>query len=435
MSRKFKLFVMLGLVFAMVLAACAPAATPAPAVEEAPVVEEAPAEEPAAEEAPVALKVTGEVANPQAWTEEEVRAMDTIEAEAKNSKGEASTYTGVLLSDLIAAAEPNADANMLTLVGESTAEVALDEVLACTNCIASFRNNGGFSAVLPGFDGKLQVKGITELQLSVAEIAAPVPPENVNIILATTTSTQDSGLLDVLVPMFEEQTGYVVQTVAVGTGAALAMGQEGNADVLLVHAPASEMVLVEAGDTLDRFLIMHNDFVLVGPAADPAGIRGKATAAEALALVAEAEASFISRGDDSGTNKKELSLWTGTDYSPNDDKPAWYIESGQGMGDTLVIASEKEAYTMTDRATYLANQGNLDLEILVEGDAILLNVYHVMTVNPDKWELVNYEGALAFANFLIDPATQDVIREFGVDKFGQPLFFPDADKTDADLGL
>ncbi len=264
------------------------------------------------------------------------------------------------------------------------------------------------------------------------EVTAPATP---TIILATTTSTQDSGLLDVLVPIFEEQSGYTVKTVAVGTGAALAMGQEGNADVLLVHAPASELPLMESGDCIDRFLIMHNDFVLVGPASDPAGIRGKATAAEALSLIAAAEATFISRGDDSGTNKKELSLWTGTDYAPNDDKPAWYVESGQGMGDTLVIASEKEAYTMTDRATYLANQGNLDLEILVEGDAVLLNVYHVMTVNPDKWELVNYEGGLAFANFLIDPATQDVIREFGVDTFGQPLFFPDADKTDADLGL
>ena len=260
-------------------------------------------------------------------------------------------------------------------------------------------------------------------------------PANPHIILATTTSTQDSGLLDVLVPLFEAQSGYVVKTVAVGTGAALAMGQAGNADVLLVHAPAAEMVLVEAGDTADRFLVMHNDFVLVGPASDPAGIRGKATAAEALGIIAEDEATFVSRGDDSGTNKKELLLWTDTAYSPNDDKPAWYVESGQGMGDTLMIASEKEAYTMTDRATYLANQENLDLEILLEGDETLLNVYHVMTVNPEKWAAINYAGGLAFANFLINPATQDVIREFGVEKFGQPLFFPDADKTDADLGL
>lgn len=263
----------------------------------------------------------------------------------------------------------------------------------------------------------------------------PAPPANPNLILATTTSTQDSGLLDVLVPMFEEQTGYTVQTVAVGTGAALAMGQEGNADVLLVHAPASELPLMEAGDAKDRMLIMHNDFVIVGPAADPAGIKGTAVAADAFAMIAGVEATFISRGDDSGTNKKELSIWKGTDYDPNADKPAWYVESGQGMGATLVIASEKQAYTLTDRATYLANKDNLDLEILVEGDAVLLNVYHVMTVNPEKWSGVNYDGALAFAKFLTDPATQAVIGQFGVGKFGQPLFFPDADKTDADLGL
>lgn len=268
-----------------------------------------------------------------------------------------------------------------------------------------------------------------------AEPSMPEAPANPTLILATTTSTQDSGLLDVLVPLFQDQTGYTVQTVAVGTGAALAMAQEGNADVLLVHAPASEIPLMESGDCKDRFLVMHNDFVIVGPAADPAGIKGNEVAAEAFRMIAGAEASFISRGDDSGTNKKELSIWGNTEYEPNTDKPAWYVESGQGMGATLVIASEKGAYTLTDRATYLANQENLDLEILVEGDAVLLNVYHVMTVSPEKWPETNYEGALAFANFMIDSATQDVIREFGVAEYGQPLFFPDADKTDADLGL
>ena len=290
--------------------------------------------------------------------------------------------------------------------------------------------------------------GLTLIASACAPEAAPEPapavegapavepaPANSNVILATTTSTQDSGLLDVLVPMFEEQTGYIVQTVAVGTGAALAMGQEGNADVLLVHAPASEIPLMEAGDCVDRFLVMHNDFVIVGPSNDPAGIRGNDVVADAFGLIAAAKTPFISRGDDSGTNKKELSIWDDTATDPNGKKPAWYIESGQGMGNTLVIASEKEAYTMTDRATFLSNRDNLNLEILVEGDAVLLNVYHVMTVNPEKWDAVNYDGGLAFAEFLIDPATQDIIREFGVDKFGQPLFFPDADKTDSDLGL
>lgn len=271
--------------------------------------------------------------------------------------------------------------------------------------------------------------------LSACGPGVPGAPEDPTLILATTTSTQDSGLLDVLVPMFEEQTGFTVQTVAVGTGAALAMAEEGNADVLLVHAPASELPLMESGDCKDRMLVMHNDFIVVGPAADPAGIKGNAVAADAFAMIAAAEANFISRGDDSGTNKKELSIWKKAAHDPNTDKPAWYIESGQGMGATLTIASEKEAYTLTDRATYLANQENLDLEILVQGDAILLNVYHVMTVNPEKWPEANYAGALAFAEFMTNSDTQDVIGQFGVDKFGQPLFFPDADKTDADLGL
>ncbi len=258
-------------------------------------------------------------------------------------------------------------------------------------------------------------------------------PANPTLILATTTSTQDSGLLDVLVPVFQEQTGYTVQTVAVGTGAALAMAEEGNADVLLVHAPASEKALMEAGWGKDRFLVMHNDFVIVGPADDPAGIKDTSTTVEAFQKIADAGANFSTRGDDSGTHKMEISLWGKTAVDPNGQ--AWYIDSGQGMGATLTIASEKQAYTLTDRATYLASKENLDLEILFEGDAALLNVYHVITVNPEKWEKANYDGAIAFAKFMTDPATQATIGEFGVDKFGQPLFFPDADKTDADLGL
>ncbi len=262
---------------------------------------------------------------------------------------------------------------------------------------------------------------------------APAAPADPTLILTTTTSTQDSGLLDMLVPMFEQQTGYTVQTVAVGTGAALKMGEEGNADVMLVHAPSSEVALMEAGWGRERFLVMHNDFVIVGPASDPAGIKGAATAAEAFQKIADAGANFVTRGDDSGTNKMEISLWDKAAVDPNGQ--AWYIDSGQGMGATLAIASEKMAYTLTDRATYLATKVNLQLDILVEGDPSLLNVYHVITVNPDKWPKINHEGALAFANFMIDPATQKIIGEFGVDKFGQPLFFPDADKTDADLGL
>jgi tungstate transport system substrate-binding protein len=261
----------------------------------------------------------------------------------------------------------------------------------------------------------------------------PPAPANPNLILATTTSTQDSGLLDVLIPMFQEQTGYLVQTVAVGSGAALKMGEEGNADVLLVHAPSSEKTLMENGFGKDRFLVMHNDFVIVGPADDPAGVKGSTDIVQVFQKLAASGQTFISRGDDSGTDKMEKSLWVKTGVDPAGQ--AWYLESGQGMGATLTLASEKSAYTLTDRATFLADQDNLQLSILFEGVPALLNVYHVITVNPDKWPLVNYPGALAFAKFMIDPATQAVIGDFGSEKFGQPLFFPDADKTDADLGL
>jgi tungstate transport system substrate-binding protein len=269
-----------------------------------------------------------------------------------------------------------------------------------------------------------------------ATLASPELPvtANPNLILATTTSTQDSGLLDVLIPLFESETGYKVQTVAVGSGQAMKMGEEGNADVLLVHAPASEVTFMENGFGRDRALVMHNDFIMVGPAADPAGIRDVAVA-DALKAIQEKQATFVSRGDDSGTHKAELNLWKKAGVDPRAAGPAWYLETGQGMGASLTVASEKGAYILTDRATFLANQSNLQLEILVEGDRSLLNIYHVITVNPEKWGKVNYAGGIAFLEFMTRPSTQKIIGQFGVDQFGQPLFYPDADKTDADLGL
>ena len=257
-------------------------------------------------------------------------------------------------------------------------------------------------------------------------------PKNPDLILATTTSTQDSGLLDEMIPVFEKDTGYKVKTVAVGSGAALQMGQEGNADVLLVHSPAAEKTFVEGGFGVDRKLVMHNDFVIVGPAADPAGIKGTATAVEAFTKIANAQSAFISRGDKSGTHTMELNLWKKASLTAEGE---WYVESGQGMGATLKIASEKGAYTLTDRATYLANKDAYSLEILVEGDNALLNVYHVISVNPEKWPKVNKDGAKAFADFFTSKKGQDMISEFGVEKYGAPLFTPDATKTDAELGL
>ncbi len=277
----------------------------------------------------------------------------------------------------------------------------------------------------------------TQAPAATEPVASPTAaaPKNPNLIMATTTSTQDSGLLDVLVPLFEKETGYKVKVVAVGSGQALQMGQEGNADVLLVHSPAAEKTYMAQQYGKDRLLVMHNDFIIVGPTADPAHIKGDAKAVDAFQKIAAAKAPFISRGDNSGTNAKELAIWKSANIDPVGTKPSWYIQTGQGMGATLTVASQKAAYTLTDRATYLANKANLKLDILVEKSNSLLNVYHVITVNPSRWPKVNYQGALAFAQWITSAETQSVISKFGLDKYGQQLFVPDAGKTDAQLGL
>ncbi len=264
-----------------------------------------------------------------------------------------------------------------------------------------------------------------------ASPSAAAPRGSGNLILATTTSTQDSGLLDVLLPPFEETTGYVVKTVAVGSGQAIAMGVECNADVLLVHSPAAEAKFMDAGGGVDRRLVMHNDFVIVGPAPDPAGIRGATKAADALAKIAATGATFVSRADKSGTNSKELALWAAANVTPDG---AWYLESGQGMGATLQITSEKGGYTLTDRATYLAARDRVRLEILVEGEAGLLNVYHVIPVNPATCPTANASGATALADYLTSTAGQALIGAFGSREYGQPLFVPDAGKSEDSLG-
>jgi len=245
-----------------------------------------------------------------------------------------------------------------------------------------------------------------------------------DVILATTTSTQDSGLLDVLVPAFEAQSGFRVKTIAIGTGQALAMGASGEADVVLVHAPELEQKYVDAGAFVERQLVMHNDFLIVGPKDDTAGVKGGKEGAVALAKIAMKEARFVSRGDNSGTHILEKKLWTAAEIAPFGK---WYIEAGQGMGGTLMIASEKQAYTLTDRATYLAFKEKIALVPLVDGDPLLLNLYHVMAANPTKFAKVNHAGARAFAAFLLSPVAQQQIRTFGVDRFGSPLFFPDTE--------
>ena len=253
-----------------------------------------------------------------------------------------------------------------------------------------------------------------------------------NIILATTTSTQDSGLLDVLIPIFEKKTGYFVKTIAVGSGQAMSMGQKGEADVLLVHSPAAEEKFVKEGFGINRRLVMHNDFIVVGPAADPAKIKGVKSTVDVFKKIASTGSLFISRGDNSGTNAKEKQIWKEATVKTEGQK--WYQQTGLGMGQTLNVASEKAAYTLADRGTYLALKKRLSLDILAEGDAILLNIYHVIEVNPAKWPKVNAAGAKAFADFMVAKETQDIIKTFGVDKFGGALFFPDAGKKVEDLG-
>jgi len=253
------------------------------------------------------------------------------------------------------------------------------------------------------------------------------------IILATTTSTQDSGLLDELLPAFKQESGYKVKVIAVGSGEALAMADRGDADAVLAHAPSSEEELVDKGSVVNRQLVMHNDFVILGPADDPAGIKGVDSATEALTAIADKGSPFVSRGDDSGTDKLEKSLWKKAGLDPEGE--GWYEQSGQGMGATLQIANQRGAYTISDRGTYLAQSENLDLEVLVEGDPVLLNVYHVMQVNPERFGRVNAEGGQAFVEFMVSEETQEIIRNFGVEEFGQPLFIPDAGKSESELGL
>jgi tungstate transport system substrate-binding protein len=240
-----------------------------------------------------------------------------------------------------------------------------------------------------------------------------------DVVLATTTSTQDTGLLDELIPLFESGSDCVVKTVAVGSGEAMTMGERGDADVLLVHSPDAEAEFMEAGDGSSRLAVMHNDFVVVGPAEDPADVADASDAADALARIAEDEQPFASRADDSGTHAKELSLWQEAGLEPGG---SWYVETGQGMGQTLTIADQKAAYTLSDRGTFLATTG-LDSEIAFEGSEDLLNPYHVIVVDHTG---TNRACAEEFSAWIVSKPAQARIREFGVEEYGEPLFVPDA---------
>lgn len=276
--------------------------------------------------------------------------------------------------------------------------------------------------------------GLVALCAVLGTFPAAAAEETKTVILATTTSTQDSGLLDLLLPVFEKETGYFVKTVSVGSGQAMAMGRKGEADVLLVHSPADELKLMTDGFGVNRRLVMHNDFIVIGPPADPAKIKGAESSKDAFKMIAGKGALFLTRGDNSGTHAKEKGIWKAAGINPEGQK--WYQQTGLGMGETLNVATEKAGYTLVDRGTFLArNQARkLDLEILTQGEPLLLNIYHVIEVNPAKWPKANTAGAKAFADFMVSRKTQESIGRFGVDKFGSPLFFPDAGKNEESLG-
>ena len=251
-------------------------------------------------------------------------------------------------------------------------------------------------------------------------------------ILATTTSTENSGLLTAILPDFTEKTGITAEVVAVGTGQALSLGESGDADVLLVHARAREDAFMEAGHGSRREDVMYNDFVILGPPQDPAGIAGMQDAAAAFAAVAATQAPFVSRGDDSGTHTKEKAIWESAGIEPAGD---WYISAGQGMGAVLTMADEEQAYTLSDRATYLARTlAGTELEILVEGDPVLFNPYGVIAVNPAKGDHIKADEATQFIDWLISLPTQKLIAEFGIEEFGDPLFTPDSAAWRAEKG-
>jgi tungstate transport system substrate-binding protein len=242
---------------------------------------------------------------------------------------------------------------------------------------------------------------------------------------ASTTSTQNSGLFEYLLPIFEKKTGIKIDVVAVGTGAAIEIGKRGDADFVFVHAREQELKAVEEGFFVNRHDVMYNDFVVIGPSADPARIKGMKSALDAFKKFAESNTTFVSRGDKSGTNTKELSIWKKAGIAPAGHK--WYLEVGQGMEKTQRIADEKRAYTLTDRGTWLAtrDKDKLDMEVVLEGDPTLFNQYGVMAVNPEKFETVKYKEAMEFVNWIISKEGQDTIAAFK-DKNGNQLFIPNA---------
>jgi len=267
------------------------------------------------------------------------------------------------------------------------------------------------------------IAGLTVIVFSVFGFTSTLKAgENKNIILATTTSVQDTGLLDALIVAFQKKSGFMVKTIAVGTGQALRMGRSGEADILWVHSPDDEKQFVSEGYGINRVTFMHNDFVILGPKNDPARVLGAKSAAEAFKMIAAAKALFVSRGDNSGTHKKEKAIWAEAGASPDKDA---YIEIGQGMAQTAAVANEKEGYVLADRSTYLSLKRSIGLIIVCEGGSALINKYSLILINPDKFTRINARGAKMLFNFLLSKESRDIVETFGKEKFGQQLFFWD----------
>ncbi len=259
-------------------------------------------------------------------------------------------------------------------------------------------------------------------------LAASAPAQQRDVILATTTSVRDAGLLEYLLPPFERESGRVVKVIAVGSGQAMELGRRGEADILIVHDPAAELEFMRQGFGVERLALAHNEFAIVGPPADPAGIKGALGAVPAFRAIAQAKAKFVSRGDRSGTQSKELLLWRLAGVAPNAKTDAWYLESGQGMGATLQVANELKAYTLTDISTYLTHASPLELKVMVQGDTLLYNQYHIILIDPRKFSWVDVPGARALRDYLVSPRTQAAIAAYRREEFGRSIFVPDAAK-------
>ena len=417
----------LGLILVVVLsllAGCAPAATPTNST--------APVE---SSEAAAALKCSGDRSEAMSWTMDQLKSMEVVTVHAAQPNKDAKDYRGVRLNALLDLAAIGGEGTLSIIAANGyETELSLADVRSCADCLVGFQNTqGGLRMVMPDLPGNAWVKGVIEMRVEAAAAPAsekPAEPEYAHsadrLVLATTTSTENSGLLKYVLPNFKDKYGITVQVVAVGTGQALKLGEDGNADVVLVHARAREDAFVDSGFGVVRKDVMYNDFVLVGPEADPAGLQGMTDIAAAFAKIAEAEALFVSRGDDSGTHTKEKEIWAKAGIEP---VGAWYIAAGQGMGAVLTMSNEQQAYSLCDRATYLAmTKEGLDIDLLVESDPILFNPYGVIAVNPERYPDINYDLAMEFVEWLTSVETQEMIAVFGTEDFGQPLFVPDSEE-------